>query len=208
MVYLNHATHYNQLNQGDIKMKSIRSREFNLKIENPTEDEIKINSLMKQAVEKMLDSLGEYGCDDVKPLDFQRRDGFIPHSFNHGGYGVHILRSLMQVDEKEYYKSFEYHFEIIKEENPKMDSETDEFQDLVYDSMQESNDDICYIEARVMFHGQDDESGLYSATLEIIERTSDAPYFRYADSCEEFYLEFKNASDLEKQLETTLKKAV
>lgn len=176
---------------------------YSLKIDQPTSEEKKMDQLMLKAVEAIEDQESEFCRHDVEPIECRRRDGFIPHSHNQGGYSVHILKPLSVVNEDEYQKSRDHHAEHVKSDHPEMDVESDDFQDLVYDSMAESQDDICYLEARVMFNGIDDE-GTYHATLEMIYRTSDAPYFRYADSYEDFKMEWKTAEELEMLLEFNL----
>lgn len=194
--------------QTQAMLKELRElkAEFPLKHLEPTKEHMRMAILMKRAIERIEGQESEYCRHEVTPIECYSRDGFIPHSHNHGGYSVHILKSLMEVNDSAYYENQDYHYNIIQEQNPELATDSEEFSDLLFESMADSHDDICYLEARVMFHGIDDD-GLYSATLEMIYRTSDAPYFRYADSFEDFELEWTTSSELETALNRALVKA-
>jgi len=185
---------------------------FNLDIGNtyryekvaPTLDQIKINEYMHKAVDSIRDTEADYTEHEVELIEFKSRDGFIPHSYNHGGFTCHILKSLSELDDDQYIKTLNYHEEYVLENNPKLSGE--DLIEAAYDSMSESNEDIGYLEAQFMFNGMDEETEIYSATLSLIVRSSDAPYFRYADSFEEFEFEFKNSIELKKKINEVLKK--
>lgn len=184
---------------------------MNIKIEkytlnesvNQTEDLKKIDAELKRVCSELLDEIDEYGITEIRPIEFESRDGFIPHSYNYGGYnafsygGIFSGRYNSVIQDKIDAIITQCESDFIEEHG-----EITESNRVDYESFEQSwlDDNYVVLEPQVMFHGYDESTDKYSATISLVARVSDAPYYRYADWYADYTVAFKNAENLIRQI--------
>jgi len=138
---------------------------------------------------------------EVKDMEWQRRDGFIPADHNRGGIdlivvtdiasmigsGTHTGTTIDEFCEKEYWGCYEY----VKANNPELDEE--EILDTTDGIM---SDDYCHLawRVRIMYNGNNQVS-VY------VGWDTDGPYFRWKRQHDsEYQIQFTDSQDLTKKL--------
>lgn len=169
-----------------------------------------------QAIENVLkDFLSELNYDDdrIDKLDCRRRDGFIPHSHNKGGFEANTF--MQQDNADQWIHSFEnahatlekytaYAIEYFQKDN--------DLEDVSYENWTDEQREAFY-----EYQASDDQSDvLFSAALMLTSETElnirlcvcvkDSPYHREYDDLIEFDLTFKNSRDLKAKLKKLLNK--
>lgn len=240
---------------GALKIDKYTDIEAFKKIESILHDAVKSKSRLNDVMDKL-----SLHSDEIKieELECERRDGFIPHSFNKGGweasfiaYGyTDIINSLelspevisrledLQSDDYEYalsdtfdefkphlkragindVKSFKSYWNKLIAEgvsdyvNDKDTGEAivsiDEIRSFLHDKESEQEiDQAVMFKFRIMYHGYDNDSGYFSATID--SRINwEAPYFRDgkgASDYKEVEIEFKDESDLKEIIDNSIK---
>jgi hypothetical protein len=167
---------------------------------------------LNETLKEWLESLSmpfEVQTQSLENFEFRRRDGFIPHSHNRGGLdliGITDISGLMgsgshfgTAIESWVETSWDDTRNDLIKDNPKMDHESDEFFDLVYQSCSGDYDTVAW-RVRVMYEG----NGVLSIYAGY---DKDAPYFRWNDGVSfETQLTFKTISGLKRQLKALTKK--
>lgn len=183
--------------------------EFN---DRPTKKFDELSAEMQEVVRDWLDDLkhSDYG-GDIEGLECERRDGFIPHSYNKGGYRLKCFTNLAEFEygsldlppqaakvAKEYVKRTEQlTIQCLREEGIKVGPKyraTDEYFDKFYADLQDDYSSI-YHEIMVMYDGH--------LTFEITLQhcIEDAPYHRKQNFQQNWQVKAKTAAQLQKALE-------
>lgn len=175
-----------------------------------TDDNINTVKGLKETVKSWLESITvpfESYDRPIDELEFERRDGFIPHSWNRGGLdliaisdisslvgsGEHMGLSIEEWINDQYNEAGQ---DAIKEG---LIAGTDEYYEFVDNNTQGDYSCIAY-RIRVMYEGE--------GILKIYSGyDKDAPYFRWNGKAEfETEIKFKSIDDLNKKLKKVTKK--
>lgn len=143
-----------------------------------------------------------YSNDRIEAIECRRRDGFIPHSHNKGG--LEARSYLLQYSltngltgftntDKVLDKNYQYNLESYLQDNNL--TELDESHYESFDEYCRDSDDTIELMTRIMFNSESE------CTVSFFVSASDSPYHRQYDDYFEHTIEFKNASDLKKQLD-------
>lgn len=147
----------------------------------------------------------------IEGFEFKRRDGFIPHSHNRGGFdlftqttvsrlmgsGEHFGTAIEQWTEDSWDEGRKH----VKESSPELDPDSDEFYDATYSACSGDYDGIAW-RVRVMYEG----NGKLSV---FAGYDTDAPYYRFSGKFSSLFeqtITFKTLSGLERQLQRMVKK--
>jgi hypothetical protein len=128
----------------------------------------------------------EHACDE---LEYKSRDGFIPNSYNHGGFSIKVFETVDLIQGSGTYPSSTAASDKIREagelnrkyalEELKLTEEqlTDEsLAEKVYEKQSElGQDDTIQFEVTLMYHGT--ERGIHSATV-TVGINWESPYHR------------------------------
>jgi hypothetical protein len=193
-----------------------------LKIENiigASQDELdNISEVLRQVGNDLL------GDGRLQELECRRRDGFIPHSWNMGGWGASsfsTIRDVMgsgmmtgskkvnELIEKYYNERYNEVLESFLSEKQikELDYDNLELMDEFYTSLDESfcsDYDSISVEYQGRYLGY--EMGVHTISLNVFISVTDAPYFRKSDDDIEVIIKFKNTNT--KKFNNDLKKAI
>ena len=143
-----------------------------------------------------------YSNDRIETIECRRRDGFIPHSHNKGGLEArsyldqHCLpngNTGFDNTDKILEKYYQYNLDSYLQDNDL--KELDESHYESFDDYCLNGEDTIEFMTRIMFNSESE------CTVHFFVSASDSPYHRQHDDYFEHSIEFKNASDLKKQLD-------
>lgn len=161
-----------------------------------------LHLLIEESFELMQDEREGYPYDfksACKELEYKSRDGFIPNSYNHGGYSVSIYETIDIITgsgnfpaskkaSKEINNAESWNRKFALEELGVKDEsvlETDQaLNEKVYDKASEIGaEDTIMFQISIMYHGT--ERGIHSATVQVIVNW-EFPYHRAGSANEDF----------------------
>lgn len=209
-----------------MKMYDYETQNHALKIENYRQVDVKIMDAIALQLKDIADDIGL--SERVQEISCRRYDGFIPHSWNQGGYQSHGYTTIdmimgsgcMSGSEKfndmiedDYNKQMKECFETYCKEND-LDPEKVEYDTLTddqrseYESMESEWLDSDYDSICVQYQGRylGYENGVHTISLNIFLCSSDAPYHRSSDDDLEIEITFKDIGS--KNCQNKIKKAV
>ena len=190
---------------------------------------LNINEANKIA-EKLKEFCKEFATSDIYELSCRRCDGFIPHSWNKGGYQSHAYTDLSMVMgsgvstgsdsfnellNNSYDQALKDCFDDYKRENNLS-------KDLTYENMTESQQEDYYnfeddwmrgdgnyticVESQARYLGV--ENGIHTISLNIFLCYTDAPYHRNSDADIEIKINFRdvNSFNFKKKFNDAVKK--
>lgn len=182
-----------------------------------------ISEMLKEFCIEVLDS-----SDRINEIECRRRDGYIPHSWNKGGWENYGYTSVDMVMGSGYstgsdtFDSLieEYYCTELKEcwerfcddkgidAAKDLDDLSDELKDEYYNDYEDSWFDAEYnsvqVEIQARYLGY--EAGIHTISLNVFLCASDAPYHRKSDDDLEIEITFRSLKS--KRFQTKLKKAV
>lgn len=160
---------------------------FKLNIKQGTTELPEVKATIDEALENAFEAIES--CSELYPYAFKdayseveyvRRDGFIPNSFNHGGGEITLFGTVnymmgsgympaSKLAAKEVNAAYEYNQKLALEElypTKTREQLTDDESERVSDRADElGNDDTIMHQVRIMYHGS--ERGIHSATVQV-----------------------------------------
>lgn len=187
---------------------------------------------MRQIIFDWLADLRELGNqpaeDEITELEFERRDGFIPHSYNKGGYRLRECadefffwssgHSLPESAQKELDRCTEYSLNCARETFIEHHMEDLSFLGIANDKINYHDlykEGFGQLAEKLSEYEYENLSGDYSSTeheimvmydggdafeITLQHMISDAPYYRSADFCQSWKVRAVTAEQLEKAL--------
>lgn len=184
-------------------------------LENKTEDNVETKGIQELLIETLKNIENDLPIDfsyvNVETIEYQRRDGFIPHSWNRGGADLIAFTDMRSLhgSGKHYNTKIEDHVnkvyaqeeEDLTLEFPDIKNGSDEFYELLDERLTDEYNALAW-RIRIMYEGNNTIT-VYSGW------DTDAPYFRWKDRTDfEKSFQFTNKKDLQKKLIKILIKAV
>lgn len=170
---------------------------------------LKLGNEYVEVMREFLDSLS-YSSERIDSFEWRGRDGFIPHSWNHGGLQGITYRDQYSACEQTGFentdavlaKYYQYDVDSFCDDNgiPKGTTLTDE-QDEKLNEYRQNGDETIQFQARIMM------TSSTTANVDFYVSASDSPYHRSSDDKLELEIEFKSPAGMKRKLATILKHA-
>lgn len=161
---------------------------------------------------------------DFEDIEYESRDGFIPFSHNHGGLQLRGFTNVASIigsgdlpthqgAADEINRQWDYNRELVAEDNPSLDSESDDFFDKVYESADDSESTVMY-EIQAMYHGKDNNRHSMSISAAV---NTEGPYHRrsiswapkvFCEGATESEIVWQTAAEFKKKFERAVKNVV
>lgn len=190
-----------------------------------------VSDVIKKALQDY--DFGQDDNRDVEPIEFKRRDGFIPYRHNKGGFDKNSFTTLGRLSDNYgllpnklmdlINESIKDSVSMLVDRHPDILFNNIDPDDICYDTLYKNNmekyaEELAEIERelldddyssvmsqlRVMYHGYN--NGAHSLTVFATVSYSDAPYHRSSDIQDEVTIYFKTEKELNKKLNDAIKK--